>query len=104
MTCGLLVAEGIPRGYVYVLDGGDVGPLAVADEPLAEPLLVWALAQLKDRGAERIHLKIPGHAPVAQEIVTTLGFRKREPASVLLSSRPLWISGRYLPCSGYSIL
>jgi GNAT superfamily N-acetyltransferase len=104
MVCGLLTVDGEPVGYVYVLDAGDIGPLAVTEESLARPLLAWALQQLKDRGADHIHLKIPGDVPVVQEIVATLGLTSREPASALLSSQPLWTAGQYLLSSGDSIL
>ena len=104
MACGLSVADGEPVGYVYVSDTGDIGPLAVSQESLARPLLAWTLQRLKDRGADHVHLKIPGDAPVVQEVVTTLGLTSRAPASALLSSQPLWTAGQYLPSSGDSIL
>ena len=104
VACGLLVSDNVPLGYVYVSDSGDVGPLAVTVEPLAKTLLLWALGRLKGQGAERIHLKIPGQVPVVQEIATNLGMKTREPASVVLTSQPLWTAGHYLPSSGDSFL
>ncbi len=104
MMCGLLSIDNVPTGYVHLSKEGDIGPLATVSEPMAKPLLHWALARLKEHGVEHVHLKVPGLAPSIQEAIVDARLRMREPAQVILSSKPLWTPGQYLVSAADAIM
>lgn len=104
MICGLLSIDGVPTGYVHLSKEGDIGPLATVSEPLAKALLHWALARLNEHGVEHVHLKVPGLAPSIQEVIMDARLRMREPAQVILASKPLWVPGHYLVSAADAII
>ena len=100
----ILSRNGSPAGYVYFSEKGEIGPAAATAEAMMEPLALRAVRMSKDRGADHVKLKIPGHSPALQSVAASLGLRVQAPASTLLASRPLWPLGHYLLSGSDSLL
>lgn len=100
VECLVLSVDGVPAGYAFVSDEGGVGPAAVLDESDAGPLLSAAVGRLRQRGIGQVSLKLAGLSPGAYDVVRHLGLRIAGTALIVVSSRPLWTTGCYVPSAG----
>jgi GNAT superfamily N-acetyltransferase len=83
-------------GYVYVSEGGHIGPLAVTSRDAMEPAFRTALGLAAARGSERISAVIPGNNEAAFRLAAAFGMRIALPM-LLMSSRDFGDWRLYLP-------
>jgi GNAT superfamily N-acetyltransferase len=87
---------GRAAGYAYVSAQGHVGPLAIAPDADARPVVTTALRCALEGGAGQVSMIVPGRADIVMQTVLALGFRIDEPL-VLMASRPFGNWSNYLP-------
>jgi ribosomal protein S18 acetylase RimI-like enzyme len=92
----VLYAGGDCAGYVYIGDGGHIGPLAVAQSSALGPAFETALRLAADSDASQVSAFLPGTAAAALELAVEHGMRITLPM-VLMSARDFGDWTRYLP-------
>lgn len=92
-----LGADGRPLGYGYASEAGRVGPVAVRDAALLEPVLGHIITSVRPRGAFGIWL--PGAADTAMTSLLLAGFRIDGFPCLVCWDRPLTDFSRYIPIS-----
>ena len=89
---------GRPAGYAYISAQGHVGPLAIAPDADAKPVMAAALRCAVDSRPTQVSMVIPGRADIILRAALALGFRIEEPY-VLMSAQPFGNWCNYLPSS-----
>lgn len=89
--------DGAPVGYGYASEAGRVGPVAVRDAALLEPILGHLVTTVRPRGAFGVWL--PGAATTATTSLLRAGFRIDGFPCLVCWDRPLTDFSRYVPIS-----
>jgi hypothetical protein len=89
--------DGAVLGYGYATEAGRVGPVAVRDEALLNPVLGHLMSAVQPRGA--FALWLPGSADRAVVPVLRAGFRLDQFPVLLCWDEPFADFRRYLPIS-----
>jgi GNAT superfamily N-acetyltransferase len=89
--------DGRPVGYGYASEAGRVGPVAVRDGALLEPVLRHLITTVRPRGAFGIWL--PGVAETATTSLLRAGFRLDGFPCLICWDKPLIDFTRYIPIS-----
>ena len=92
-----VAAGGTPIGYGYASQAGRVGPVAVRDADLLDPILGHIVTTVAPRGAFGIWL--PGAAVTATTTLLRAGFRVDGFPVLLCWDKPLTDFSRYVPIS-----
>lgn len=92
-----LGTDGVPVGYGYASEAGRVGPVAVRDAGLLDPIIAHLVTTVRPRGAFGIWL--PGAAGTAMTSLLRAGFRIDGFPFLLCWDRPLIDFSRYVPIS-----
>jgi GNAT superfamily N-acetyltransferase len=92
-----LGSDGGPIGYGYASEAGRVGPVAVRDAALLDPILGHLVRAVNPRGAFGIWL--PGAADTAMTSLLRSGFRIDGFPCLVCWDRPLIDFSRYVPIS-----
>lgn len=100
IECLVMSINDEPAGYVFVSSSGIIGPAAVLSEPDSETLLIATTKRIRDMGIDHVSIKIAGLSPSTYKVVRQLGLKITGTALIVLSSRPLWNIGCYIPSSG----
>ena len=89
--------DGATLGYGYATEAGRVGPIAVRDGALLNPVLGHLMSAIRPRGA--FALSLPGSADRAIVPVLRAGFRLDQFPVLLCWDQPFADFSRYLPIS-----
>jgi GNAT superfamily N-acetyltransferase len=89
--------DGAPLGYGYASEVGRVGPIAVRDDSLLEPIVGHLIAAVPARGARAVWA--PGGAPRLLPTLLAAGLRIDGFPLMLCWDRPFADFARYLPFS-----
>jgi GNAT superfamily N-acetyltransferase len=89
--------DGAPLGYGYAGEVGRVGPIAVRDDALLEPIIGHLMAAVPARGARAVWA--PGGAPRLLPTLLAAGLRIDGFPLLLCWDRPFADFARYLPIS-----
>ena len=89
--------DGGPVGYGYASEAGRVGPVAVQDAALLDPILGHLVTTVRPRGAFGVWL--PGAATTAMTSLLRAGFRIDGFPCLVCWDRPLIDFSRYVPIS-----
>jgi GNAT superfamily N-acetyltransferase len=92
-----LAPDGEPIGYGYASEAGRVGPIAVRDAALLDPVIGHLVTTIRPRGAFGIWL--PGAAETAATSLLRAGFRIDGFPCLICWDRPLVDFARYVPIS-----
>lgn len=92
-----LGADGGPVGYGYASEAGRVGPIAVRDAALLDPVIGHLVTTIRPRGAFGIWM--PGPAETAATSLLRAGFRIEGFPCLVCWDRPLTDFARYVPIS-----
>ncbi len=92
-----LASDGGPVGYGYASEAGRVGPIAVRDAALLDPVVAHLVTTVRPRGAFGIWL--PGAAETAATSLLQAGFRIDGFPCLVCWDRPLTDFSRYVPIS-----
>ena len=104
LRCGLYAVEDAPVGYAFISDDGGIGPVAATHQSHMRPLLAAAISTVATRAERSVSLQVVGASTAIHDLVRGLGLRIAGSSNILLSSRPLWQTGRYIPSIGDALL